>query len=74
MVAAPKGPSGHSRAAPGSAAKNLATAATAAAQLPATAMGTAAAHGASGTNGTAAVPRMVTGATRGAATMFATRA
>ena len=74
MVAAPNGPSGHGRAAPGKAAKNLATAATPAEQPPATAMGTLAAHGASGTSGTAAVPRMVTGATRGAATMFARRA
>ncbi len=74
MVAAPNGPSGQGRAAPGRAAKNLATPATPAAQTPATAMGTTAAHGTSGTNGTAAVPRMVTGATSGAATMFASRA
>lgn len=74
MVAAPNTPSGHGRAAPGRAAKNLATPATPAEKTPATAMGTAAIHGANGTTGTAAVPRMVTGATSGAATMFASSA
>jgi hypothetical protein len=70
MVAIPAGPSGHGKDAPGSPAKNLAIAATIPALAPATAIGTIASQGSSGTRGTAMVPRIVTGATNGATAIF----
>ncbi len=71
MAATPDGPSAHGIVAPGKAAKNLATAATAAAHPPATATGTTASPGANAASGTAIVPTMVTGATKGPATTLA---
>ncbi|MDI2032961.1 hypothetical protein PJL15_00045 [Paenarthrobacter nitroguajacolicus] len=74
MAAIPAGPSAHGSAAPGRPAKNLETPATAAAHPPATATGTTASQGANAVNGTAMVPRMVTGATKGPATTLAMNA
>ena len=71
MVRRPNGPSGQGRDAPGRPAAVLATAATPALNVPATAIRAVASQGSHTTSGTAAVPSSVTGATSGAATMFA---
>ncbi|KIA73361.1 hypothetical protein ANMWB30_22880 [Arthrobacter sp. MWB30] len=74
MAATPAWPSAQGIVAPGKPAKNLATPATVAAHPPATATGTTANQGAITANGTASVPMMVTGATKGPATTLAMRA
>src|SRR6478609_6112978 len=66
MVSSPNTPSGQGGAAPGRPAVNRATAATPPAKKPATPIRTADSQGARGRSATAAVPRMVTGATSGA--------
>ena len=71
MDNSPGAPSGHGSEAPGIAAVNLATAAIQALKVPATAIKAAAAQGTRTTRGTPAVPSKVTGATNGAAMMFA---
>lgn len=71
MAATPTGPSAHGNAAPGKPAKNLATPATNPAQVPATAMGTTASQGRAVVRGTAIVPKIVTGATKGPAATLA---
>lgn len=71
MVSSPAAPSGHGSDAPGSCEVNLAVAATPALKVPATAIRAVAGQGAGITRGTAAVPRSVTGATKGEAITLA---
>lgn len=74
MADTPAGPSAHGRAAPGKWAKNRAMPATTPAHPPATATGTTASQGKTTASGTATVPKIVIGATKGPATTLAIRA